>query len=137
MHTLKLKWKTQENRILTSNKGNTSPTVKLENLFTIVDTEIAADRGPYEKISATINQGIDPGVRIRYYFIKKWLQYYSLSSSIIKQTDIKFFNMTLPQKDISVWFNFKLINIYAKYDKKWGKMKKNKKIKHQSTLCKE
>lgn len=51
--------------ILTFNKGKTSPTVKLENQFTMVDTETAADRGPCEKISATINQGIDPEVRMR------------------------------------------------------------------------
>lgn len=43
------------------NKGKTNPTVKLENQFTIVDTETAADRGPWEKISATMNQGIEPG----------------------------------------------------------------------------
>lgn len=50
--------------MLTFNKGKTSPTVKFENQFTMVDTEIAADRGPCEKISATINHGIDPEVRM-------------------------------------------------------------------------
>lgn len=64
-HTLKSKLKTQQYRTLTSNKGKTSPTAKLESQFTMVDTEIAADRGPCEKISATINQGIDSEVRMR------------------------------------------------------------------------
>lgn len=50
----------QQHRTLTFNNGKTNPTVKLENQFTIVDTDTAADRGPWEKISATMNQGIDP-----------------------------------------------------------------------------
>lgn len=36
----------QQHRTLTFNNGKTNPTVKLENQFTIVDTETAADRGP-------------------------------------------------------------------------------------------
>lgn len=64
-HKLKTKLNAQQYGTLTSNKGKTSPTAKLESKFTMVDTEIAADRGPCEKISATINQGIDPEVGIR------------------------------------------------------------------------
>lgn len=36
----------QQHRTLTFNNGKTNPTVKLENQFTIVDTDTAADRGP-------------------------------------------------------------------------------------------
>ena len=68
-------------KLIHTSIGNTSPTVKLENQFTIVETETAADRGPWEKISATINQGIDPEVKHE----KTHILTYQLRSTIYNQ----------------------------------------------------
>ena len=68
-------------KLIHTSIGNTSPTVKLENQFTIVETETAADRGPWEKISATINQGIDPEVK----HVKSQILTYQLRSTIYNQ----------------------------------------------------
>lgn len=47
--------------VRTSSLGNVSPTRKLAVQLEKPDTAMAAGRGPWEKSSATMNQGMGPG----------------------------------------------------------------------------